>query len=79
MEEIPTLETAFVEDVVGCEVVAPEDIVPAEFCNDDAESAVPDAGEPSEGVDAVALELVGMCVDERNVVLIADGVDELVT
>jgi hypothetical protein len=78
VEVIPTLEAVFVELVVGCVVVAPEDTVPTEFCINDAESAVPDAGEPSRDVDTVTLELVGMCVDELNVVLIVEA-DELVT
>jgi hypothetical protein len=64
VEVTPTLETAFIEPVVGCVVVAPEDTVPAEFCIDDAESTVPDAGEPSKDVDTATSELVGMFVDE---------------
>jgi hypothetical protein len=73
VEVIPTFETAFVEVEVGC-VVVPEEIVPAEFCIDDALSAPPGTREPSDDVDVVTFELVDMCVD---VVLIE--VVELVT
>jgi hypothetical protein len=74
------LDEVFVDDVVGCVVVDPEELVLGGFCIADPGSAAPVASETPVGVGIVDVELVDMCVDVDDVVvLMMEEVDGLGT
>lgn len=66
VDVVPVFEATFVDVVVECVGINPEGLVLGEVCIVDAGSAAPGASE----LPADAVELVDVCVDENEVVLV---------